>query len=83
MSIGDQIYRLEEDEEMMLYRCTECGMISDSIGSLHAHIETHRGYTRFNIQIPFTKTSIANITELMNRTEVLRVDDTTRIDIDY
>jgi len=39
----------------------------------------HRGYTRFNIQIPFTGTTMANVDELMNRTEILRVTDTDQV----
>ncbi len=52
-----------------------------SLGSLHAHAETHRGYTRWNIQVPFTKSSPANATELMKLTEVLRVEATEEIAI--
>jgi len=38
--------------------------------------EGHRGYTRLNVQIPFTKTAPARRDELMKRTEVLRVTET-------
>ena len=70
----------DADGRLVLFRCTECGYISLSLGGLHGHIESHRGYTRFNIQIPFTKTAMANIDRLMDRTQVLRVDDVTEID---
>lgn len=63
------------DGKPVLFRCTECGQTRQSLGSLHAHIEKHRGYSRFGIQIPFTKTAIANVDELMKRTEVLRVSE--------
>lgn len=69
------------DGDLVVFRCTECGHVSLSLGSLHGHCESHRGYTRFNIQIPFTKSSMANVDELMQMTEVLRVDDTTNISL--
>jgi hypothetical protein len=72
----------DEDGGLVLFRCTECGQTNMSLGSLHAHIETHRGYTRFGIQIPFTKTAMANFGRLMEYTEVLRVDETTAIDLE-
>jgi len=59
----------------VLFRCTECGQTRQSLGSLHAHIETHRGYTRFGIQLPFTSTAVAKPDELMKRTEVLRASE--------
>ena len=34
-----------------LYRCTKCGKISTCLGSIHAHIETHRGL--LGIQLPW------------------------------
>jgi hypothetical protein len=77
--------RLHEEYEaggrLVLFRCTECGQTDMSLGSLHAHIEGHRGYTRLGIQIPLTKTSPANGDELMKRTEVLRVDETSEISL--
>jgi len=68
-----------EDGDLVLFQCTECDYASMSLGSTHAHIEGHRGYTRFNIQIPFTKTAMANADELWKRTEVVRVRDTEEI----
>jgi len=65
----------KSDGKPVLFRCTECGQTRQSLGSLHAHIESHRGYTRFGIQIPFTKTAIANVDGLMKRTEVLRASE--------
>lgn len=83
MSLLDYLHEEYYDYtgQLVLFRCTECGHTNMSLGSLHAHIETHRGYTRFGIQIPFTKTAMANFDELMERTEVLRVDETTAIDL--
>jgi len=72
----------ESGGDLVLFRCTDCDYTSLSLGSLHAHVEKHRGYTRFNIQIPFTKTAMANVDELMQRTEVLRVTDADEIGLD-
>lgn len=69
-------------DEIVLYRCTECGKLSVSLGWLHAHIEGHRGYTWLGIQIPFTKTAVANVSELMKRTEVLRVEEYDVVSLD-
>jgi len=69
------------DGRLVLFRCRDCGYTSLSLGDCHAHIERHRGYTRFNIQIPFTKTSIGNANALMDRTDVLRVADTEEIEL--
>jgi hypothetical protein len=68
-------YDTDELDQIIVYRCTECGAVDVSLGSLHAHIERHRGYTRLGIQLPFTKTAIANVDELMKRTQILRVED--------
>lgn len=72
----------EIDGDLVLFRCSECGFASLSLGTLHAHVERHRGYTRFNIQVPFTKTSLANFEELMEYTEVLRVDETSEVSLE-
>jgi len=71
----------ESNGDLVLFGCTECSYISLSLGNLHAHIEGHRGYTRFNIQIPFTKTAMANVDELMKLTKVLRVASTDEIEL--
>jgi hypothetical protein len=72
----------EVDGDLVIFRCTECGFTSLSLGGLHGHIERHRGYTRLNIQVPFTKTAMANMDELMQRTEVLRVRQTESISLE-
>lgn len=72
----------ESDGLLVLFRCAECGITSLSLGGLHGHIEKHRGYTRFGIKIPFTKTSMGNFSELMKRTEVLLVEETTEISLE-
>jgi len=72
----------EADGLPVLFRCRECGRIDMSLGTLHAHAEKHRGYTRWNIQLPFGKTSPADFKRLMKLTEVLRVDSTKEIELD-
>ena len=80
MSLLHEEYRVGGD--LVLFRCTECGYTSLSIGSTHAHVEKHRGYTRFNIQIPFTKTTKANVDRLMEFTEIVRVTDTEEVTLE-
>jgi len=70
------------DGDVILFQCTDCGQIELSLGALHAHIERHRGYTRWNIQVPFTRGVVANWEELMARTEVLRVQEVEQITLD-
>jgi hypothetical protein len=67
---------------IVLFRCIECGYVSLSLGWLHGHAERHRGYTRFNIQLPFTRTSPGDFEALMERTEVLVVEDARRADVE-
>lgn len=74
-------YYTTDDNGLVLFRCSECGYTSMSLGLLHSHVEGHRGYTRFNIQVPFTKTSMANFDQLMEYTEVLQVDETTEVSL--
>lgn len=83
MTLLDRLHeQYESGGDLVLFRCRECDYTSFSLGGTHAHIEGHRGYTRFNIQIPFTKTAMANVDELMKRTEILRVTETNEIEIE-
>ena len=70
------------DDELVLFRCTECGQTYLSLGSCHAHIEGHRGYTRLGIQVPLTRTSPGDFEALMERTEVLRVEATSEVPLE-
>lgn len=70
------------DGGLVVFRCTECGNRYLSLGSCHAHVEGHRGYTRLGIQVPLTRTSPGDFDELMKRTEVLRVDETAEISME-
>lgn len=71
----------ESGGKLILFRCSECGQTELSLGALHGHIESHRGYTRFNIQVPFTDTAMADFGRLMEYTDVLRVDETSEISL--
>jgi len=71
----------ESDGNLVLFRCRECGYTSLSVGNLHAHVEGHRGYTRFNIQLPYTKTSPGDFGRLMDYTDVLMVESTSEISL--
>jgi len=83
VSLADALHEeYESDGGLVLFRCTECGYTSLSLGGTHGHIEQHRGYTRFNIGIPFTKTAMGNFSELMKRTEVLLVEETSEIELE-
>lgn len=83
MTLLDYLHEeYEADDGLVLFRCTECGQTRMSLGSHHAHVEGHRGYTRFNIQIPFTKTSPGKFDRLMELTDVLRVDETTEVSLE-
>jgi hypothetical protein len=82
MSLLDRFHeQYDAGGDLVLFRCKECDFTSMSLGTLHAHVEQHRGYTRFNIQLPLTKTAMAKGDELMKRTEILRVTDTESVDV--
>lgn len=70
------------NDPIVIYRCEECGYVHPSLGWMHAHVERHRGYTRFGIQIPFTRTSVGDFDALMDRTEVLVVTDAETLPIE-
>jgi len=69
--------RTEPDEEIVVYRCTDCGKTSTSIAWLHAHCETHRGV--FGVQLPWR---VGDFDALMELTEVLRVTEYEHVDIE-
>jgi len=76
MTLLDYLHEeYENDGALVVFRCAVCGRHDLSLGSLHAHIEGHRGYTRLGIQLPLTRTTPGDFDRLMDRTEVLRVDN--------
>lgn len=62
----------QPEDELVIYRCTECGKVSTSVGWLHAHIEgRHTGFGPFNF-IP-NPLKIGSFENDMKMTEVIRV----------
>lgn len=60
-----------DQEEIVLYRCTDCGKQSVSVGWLHAHIEKH--FAWLGLFIPPWK--LGDFDRLMEKTEILRVTE--------
>jgi len=58
------------DGRPVLFRCTECGYRSQSLGRLHAHAETHRGWHGW--QLPWR---YGDVEALMGLTEVAAIED--------
>lgn len=74
-------YKHDESGNLVVFGCSECDVMSLSLGWIHGHIESHRGYTRFNIQLPFTETSPGNVDDLMDHTEIYSADELTEIEL--
>lgn len=66
----------EAHNALVLFRCSECGYVSLSLGSLHAHAEKHRGF--LGLQLPWR---VGDFDALMEYTEVLRVRNTEQIEL--
>ncbi len=64
-------------DELVVYRCTECGHQSLSLGSLHGHAERHRGW--HGLQWPW---NWGDADALMDYTQVLHVTDYTEYRLD-
>lgn len=64
---------IEEDGEFVVFRCTECGRIEQSLAVLHAHAEGHRSF----LTAVFDG---GNANALMEYTEKLRVTEYEEID---
>lgn len=64
------------DGRPVLFRCTECGYRSQSLGSLHAHIEGHRGW--FGFQLPWR---YGDADALMELTEVVAIEDSEAVSL--
>ena len=58
---------MSRDSDIEIYRCTECGKISVSLGWLHGHIEKHRPIWKF--------WKVGEPAFLDERTEILSVTD--------
>lgn len=68
-----------QHDELVVYRCTDCGKTSVSIGWLHAHCERHVGWGPFNLLPPPFP---GNFDALMEKTEVLRVNSYSATDLE-
>ena len=51
--------------EIVIYRCTECGAVFNGIGALHGHAEHHRPFLSFR----------GKAEELMKYTERLKIKE--------
>lgn len=70
----------EVDGDTVLFRCTECGEVYLSIGSMHAHANGHLGFLRaLYHHLPIVG---GPFDAAMEHTEVLRVTDTEPIDLE-
>jgi len=58
----------------VIFRCTECGYRHHSLGRLHAHAETHRGWHGF--QPPWR---YGDFEALMALTEVVAIEDSAAV----
>lgn len=71
----------EQSSGEVLYRCTECGKTSVSIGWLHAHIDSkHHGFGPFNL-IP-NPLALGNFDRCMEKTIVLQVESASVVSLD-
>lgn len=60
---------VEHGEDFVVFRCTECGKIYQSLPALHGHAEKHTGFLSFG-----------NIEELMQYTEKLKIVEYWQLD---
>jgi len=62
------------DGDLVVFRCTECGHSSFSVGALHAHAEQHRDIAidPFGLVVPPWR--LANVEALWELTEIVAVD---------
>ena len=62
-------------DEIQIYRCTECGKLSVSVGWLHGHIEKHRPLWKF--------WKIGSTDDLQERTEIITIEEMDVQEFDY
>ena len=65
-----------QDGRPVIFECTECGYRSQSLGSLHAHAERHRGWHGW--QLPWR---YGDVEALMELTEVVAIEDSETVDL--
>jgi hypothetical protein len=70
-----------DGEELLIFRCSECGKTSVSLGWLHGnHIQKHHGWGPWNI-IPNPRT-FGNFDAHMEYTEILRVEGYSEVSLE-
>jgi hypothetical protein len=80
MSVFHEQY--EHDDQLVFFRCTECGYISMSLGLLHSHIESHwslLGSLKFHT-IGWLRSDASD--KWMEYTEIRRVDSASEVPLD-
>ena len=66
----------EDDDQLIIYRCTECGHLSTSLGYIHGHAEKHNpGLDPWGL-IPDPRKT-ANPDHLNTMVEAVRVEEFT------
>lgn len=70
----------DADGDLVVFECDECGYVSMSLGSLHAHIEGHEGFLSFmSRMLPIIGKGFTD--PLMDRTNILRIETTEEIEL--
>lgn len=79
MTLLDYLHEQYEtaDGRPVIFECTECGYRHQSLGRLHAHAETHRGWHGW--QLPWRHGDFAALMEL---TEVVAIEDSEPVTLD-
>ncbi|RLM53180.1 hypothetical protein DVK02_14925 [Halobellus sp. Atlit-31R] len=75
MSVLEEQY--ESESALVLFSCTECDHVSLSLGSLHAHAESHRGI--HGLQFPWR---YGDFDRLMEFTEIVRLQEVEEIPLE-
>lgn len=61
---------VKHENEFMIFRCMECGVIKQHLADLHAHAERHTPFYSF-----------ANVDRLMEYTEKLKITDYEELEV--
>jgi hypothetical protein len=71
----------EADGDLVLFRCSECGYTSLSLGSLHAHVEGHWSFLGW-FKWHWWNVWRSDESKWMDHTEILRVDEAEAISLE-
>lgn len=70
----------DSDGDLVVFECDQCGYVSLSLGTVHAHIEGHQSLLRwFARMLPLVGEGY--VEPLMDQTNVLRVEETDAISL--